>query len=107
MNNAFIVNETLKDEAQPDLSPVLLKRAQDLTDIIEALQHVAGSSYWKVLKQHEFDDTLSALLVELGNEKDPVKIYRLQGEISRAKKFDLESLLAKRRIELETIKKKI
>ena len=105
MNNASVINETLKDEATPDVTPLLRKRAQDLVDIIEALQHIAGSSYWKVLRQHEFN--LAPLLIELGDEKEPVKIYRLQGEIRRAKKYDLEKLLEIRRQELERIKLKL
>lgn len=106
MNNAFVIkDEVLKEEATPDTTPLLRKRAEDLTDIIEALQHVATSSYWKVLRQHEFD--ISSLLNELGEEKDPVKIYRLQGDIRRAKKYDLENLLAVRRQELERIKTKL
>jgi hypothetical protein len=106
MNNAFVLKEeVLVEEATPDIAPMLRKRAEDLVDIIEALRHVAGSSYWKVLRQHEFD--ISPLLVELGEEKEPVKIYRLQGEIRRAKKLDLENLLAVREQELERIKQKL
>lgn len=107
-NNAFaLMEETLSSTADVDTTPQLRKRAQDLTDIIEALQNIASSSYWKVLKQFEFDDTLKSLLVELGDEKDTVKIYRLQGEIRRAKKYDLEKLLTTRRVELERIRKQI
>lgn len=104
MNNAFALNQdTLKEEVK-DTSPLLRKRAQELTDIIEALQNIVSSTSWKVLQKHEFDDTLNSLLVELGEEKDTVKIYRLQGEIKRAKKYVLEKLLVDRRAELQRIK---
>ena len=106
MNNAFLNQETLQEE-EKDSSPLLRKRAEELGDIIEALQNISGSSYWKVLQKYEFDDTLQSLLVELGEEKDTVKIYRLQGEIKRAKKYVLEKILANRRIELERIRKQL
>lgn len=104
MNNALVINEiTLKDESR-DNSPLLRKRAEELGDIIEALRNIASSQSWKVLQKHEFDDTLSSLLTELGNETDTVKIYRLQGEIKRAKKYALEKLLVDRQAELQRIK---
>lgn len=107
-NNAFaLMDDTLETKPEKDVSPLLRKRAEELTDIIEALQVIAGSSAWKVLQKYEFDDTLNSLLVELGNEVDSVKIYRLQGEIKRAKKFVLEKLLADRRVELERIRKQL
>lgn len=106
MNNARVISDaTLTEEATPDVMPLLRKRAEDLADIIEALQHVAGSSYWKVLCQHEFNH--ASLLDELGKEEEPVKVYRLQGEIRRAKKYDLEKLIEMRRQELSRIKLKL
>lgn len=107
MNNAFAIKDTLGEKPEKDISPLLRKRAQELTDIVEALQHIASSSHWKVLQKYEFDDTLDSLLVELGDEKDTVKIYRLQGEIKRAKKFILEKLLADRRMELERVRQQL
>lgn len=104
MNNAFAINQnTLKEEVK-DNSPLLRKRAEELGDIIEALQNIVDSKSWKVLQKHEFDDTLNTLLVELGNETDSVKIYRLQGEIKRARKYVLEKLLVDRLAELQRIK---
>lgn len=103
-NNAFALNlNTLREEVK-DNSPLLRKRAEELGDIIQALQNILESTSWKVLQKYEFDDTLNTLLVELGNETDPVKIYRLQGEIKRAKKYVLEKLLVDRRAELQRIK---
>lgn len=104
MNNAIVLNQDVLKQEEKDTSPLLRKRAEELGDIIEALQNIASSTSWKVLQKYEFDDTLNSLLVELGNETDTVKIYRLQGEIKRAKKFVLEKLLADRRAELQRIK---
>lgn len=108
MNNGLIIEgESLQDRPEKDISPQLRARMQELTDIIEALQNIGSSSYWKVLQKYEFDDTLSHLLVELGKEEDTVKIYRLQGEIKRAKKYVLDKLLIDRRQELERIRKQL
>lgn len=104
MNNAFVLNENTLKVEEKDSSPLLRKRAEELGDIIEALQNIASSPSWKVLQKYEFDDTLNSLLVELGNETDTVKIYRLQGEIKRAKKYVLEKLLTERLAELQRIK---
>ena len=107
MNNAFVTQDVLKEDVVNDPSPLLEKRAQELTDIVEALEKIVSSSYWQVLKQYEFDDTLQSLLVELGEEKDTVKIFRLQGEIKRAKKYSLEKLLIDRRQELARVKQQL
>ena len=107
MNNAFIIKDVLQEETQKDSSPLLQERVEELADIIEALQAIVSSSYWKVLQKYEFDDTLQRLLVELGEEKDTVKIFRLQGEIKRAKKYSLEKLLQDRRQELARIKQQL
>lgn len=108
MNNAFVIKDNVLDEEQErDPSPYLNERVQQLTDIIDALQNVAASSYWKVLQKYEFDDTLESLLVELGDEKDSVKIFRLQGEIRRAKKYNLLKMITERREELERVRNQL
>lgn len=99
--------ESLEEYQEIDTTPLLRKRVEELTDIIEALQNVAASSHWKVLQQYEFDGSLQSMLVELGEEKDPIKIYRLQGEIRRSKKYNLQKLITERRSELERIKKQL
>lgn len=106
-NNAYALMNTLEDEPEKDHSPLLRERMVQLGEIIEALKHIASSNYWKVLRQYEFDNTLHSLLVELGEEKDSVKIFRLQGEIRRAKKYDLDKLLTERLGELERIRKQL
>ena len=104
MNNALVLNEnTLKSE-EKDNSPLLIKRAEELGDIIEALQNIINSNSWKVLQKYEFEGDLSSLRENLEDEKDPVKMYRLQGEIKRAKKYSLDKLLVEKRAELQRIK---
>ena len=107
MNNAFLIEEDVFEDESIDSSPLLQERMQQLTDIIEALQHVAGSSYWKVLQQYVFDVDLSKAKKSLAKEKDTTEMFRLQGEIRWGEKFTLENLIEKYRNELQAIRKKI
>ena len=102
MNNAFITKEEVEEIAQP----LLRERVTQLTEIIEALQNVAGSSYWLVLK-NVFDVDLSKAKSRLAKEKDTTEIFRLQGEIRWGEKFDLEKLLERYRNELSGIRKQL
>jgi hypothetical protein len=104
MNNASIIIEPEADEVK---APLYRERAEQLTEIIEALQHIAGSSYWKVLKQFVFDVDLDKAISRLAKEKDTTEMFRLQGEIRWGEKYNLEKLLTKYRNELEVIRKHI
>lgn len=103
MNNAFIKTEDVQDSSLP----LLRERATDLTEIIEALNKIASSSHWTVLKKFVFDVDLEKAKRRLVNEKDTTEIFRLQGEIKWGEKFSLERLVTQYRNELETIRKKI
>lgn len=105
MNNALFTTE---DEPKEDkTSPLLRERVTELTEIIEALNHIAGSSYWTVLKKFVFDVDLQKARNRLEVEKNTTEIFRLQGEVQWGKKFSLEKLTTQYRNELETIRKKI
>ncbi len=103
MNNAY-VNE-MKEEK--DVSPIYREKSEQLTTLIEALQHIAGSSYWKALQKYVFDVDLDKAKSRLAKEKDTTEIFRLQGEIRWGEKFSLENLLTKYRDELTAIRKKL
>lgn len=107
MNNAFALSQTLEEEVPTDISPVLLRRAQDLADAIEAVHNIANSSYWKVLKQYVFDVDLEKARKSLAKEKDPTEMFRFQGEIRALERVSLERLLEKYQNELEITKKQI
>lgn len=107
MNNAKLIEDYLNEDEKVDIKPLLRERVTKLTSIIEALSALNQSHYWHVLKEHEFDGDLNSLVGRLEKEKDTVEIFRLQGEIKRVKKYDLEKLLDTRRKELEIIKQKI
>ena len=103
MNNAFI-NKEIPEEL--DSSVLLREKVDKTTEIIEALQNIAGSNYWKVL-ENVFEADLSKAKSRLAKEKDTTEIFRLQGEIRWGEKFDLEKLLEKYRNELLGIRKQL
>lgn len=110
MNNAKIAieNVSLEIEKPVDVMPMLRKRAEELTDIIEAINAIRGSSYWKTLEQKVFSGVTSALYKKLENESDEKEIFRLQGQIRWAEKYsDLSKLSDVYNEELKRIKKQI
>lgn len=108
MNNAYMTSENvLNEDVVKDISPELREKAQHLTDVVEALQHIGGSSHWLVLKQFVFDVDLSKARSSLEKEKDTTEMFRLQGEIRGRKEFNLEKLLLKKRSDLEAIRQKL
>lgn len=106
MNNASILQEEAP-EKKVDTSVILQERVTQLTDIIEALQNIAGSSYWKVLQKYVFDVELAKSKRRLEVEGDTTEMFRLQGEARLGRRYHLDKLLSKYRDELTTIKKKI
>ena len=103
MNNAFINQEIISE----DSSVLLRERVEILTEVIEALQSIASSNYWRVLQQNVFNVDLDKAKSRLANEKDTTEIFRLQGEIRWGEKFDLEKLIKKYRDELTAIRKQL
>lgn len=106
MNNANIIKDTL-DSSKPDISFVLRERETVVTEIIDALQNVGGSSFWKILQQNIFEVDLNKAKRRLANEKDTTEMFRLQGEIRAGEKLNLENLIIKYRKELITIRQKL
>jgi hypothetical protein len=105
MNNALINKEY--EVASDENLPALREQVTRLTEVIEALQNIQGSSYWLVLKQHVFDVDLRKAKNRLVSEKDTTEIFRLQGEITWGNKFNLEKLLQSKRNELSAVRKKL
>jgi hypothetical protein len=101
MNNAFINQEEI------DSSTLSREKVETLTETIEALQQIANSSYWKVLKQNVFDVDLAKAKRSLVNSKDTTEMFRLQGEIRWGEKLSLENLIFKYRNELSALKQQI
>lgn len=112
MNNSklAIEYETLSQVAQDqplDMLPALRNRETDLMVIIEAMGHIRGSQYWKILEEKVFNKDFNSLQKQLRNEKNPTEIYRLQGRITQAEKLDLNKGLQAYEAELQRIRKQL
>lgn len=104
MNNAQFITQ---DEPKIDKSAILRERTDYLAELVDALQNIAGSHYWKVLQQNVFSVDLEKAKSRLAKEKDTTAIFRLQGNIEWGEKFNLEPMIAKYKEELIAIRKKI
>lgn len=109
MNNSFMAGESVKLEIETavDLQPQFRAKATELADLIEALEKVHASNYWKTLEQTIFHDELDNLKSLLCKEENHIKIYRLQGEIKRAEKYDLAKLIMEKRNQLTNLTQQI
>jgi len=102
MNNSIL--QDLELEESVDVKPTLRKKETELLSLIEAIESLLASDYWKLLEEMEFGPTLQQLRSRLGREKDSIEIYRLQGQVERAEKSDLRGLLKLKRNELLSVK---
>lgn len=86
------------------IDPYLRTRQSELVAIIEAIDAVKGSKYWKVLQKNIFDGVLQSLQHRIRNEKDTKELFRLQGQLGWAEKYcDLDKLAKVYRNELEKV----
>lgn len=106
MNNSKLIieNVSLAEEEVFNKEPLLRQKETELIKMIEALEHVNNSGYWKEIEKVFIKD-FNSLQKQLRNEKNPTEIYRLQGRINQAEKFDLEPMLQASRQELQNIRK--
>jgi hypothetical protein len=113
MNNSKIALDNEEVLEIPDRSLVLRQQEVKLIKLIEAIERVSHTSDWKLLKDHLFDDLVGSLERRLSQEAskdniDSAIIYRLQGQITWAKKFsDFRKLADSFRSELSNIRKQL
>lgn len=110
MNNAKLALDanTLDEEEPVDLKPMMRERETELAEIIEALENINSSNYWKLLQDKVFSGVVDALARRIAKEKDPTELYRLQGQIVWAAKYmDLNKLAQVYRNELTNVRKNI
>ena len=108
MNNAKIASVNLGEEKEVDMSPWLRTREKELLEIIEAIQAISASNYWKVLERSIFSGLVETINKRLANEKDDKELYRLQGQMVWAMKYrDFGSLAEAFRNELTGIRVKL
>ena len=109
MNNSKIaIENTLREETLVDYTPMYRKQATELTEIIEAIEAVSQSNYWKLLQEKVFSGVLESLQHRIRDEKDSKNLFRLQGQIIWAEKYsDFKKMATVYRNQLENIKSKI
>lgn len=110
MNNSKLVadNVGLEIEKPADNLPWLRLRQKELLEIIEAIQAVSASSYWKLLDQRIWRGVAESLKSRLSKERDEKEMYRLQGQIAWAEKYsDFAKLQEAYKLELSNILKQI
>ncbi len=110
MNNAQI--QDAEWEEIPDLTPSLLEKQAVLQRLVEAIDKLSKNEDWQTLKQLLFDQQIERMEKQLlneakANELQPEKIYRLQGNLEWARRWDLYKLAETYKTELNGITKKL
>jgi len=109
MNNSSLTIEV----EEVDNTSILQEKMASHVKTIEALERVAQSSDWKILKEQMFDGVIESLERRLRSESlkkeiDSSVLYSLQGQIVWARRYaDLESLSDAFKVELKEIKKQL
>ena len=107
MNNAKLI-ENFPEEQQVDIEPMLRKRQEELVEVIEAIDSISQSDYWKLLEKKLFDPELNSFINQLCNEKDNQKMSWLQGAIAILSKYaDFRKLSESHRLKLQQIKEQL
>ena len=108
MNNAKLIENTLLQEEPADVKPMLRARQEKIARIIEAIDSLAQSDYWKLLENEVFRDSLDSAVNQLCVEKDDRQVARLQGKIEVLSKYaDFKGFSEAYRLELDRIRKQL
>ena len=109
MNNSKIIKDNILEEPKNEVNEELLRQQEkELLEIIEAMESIKSSNYWKLLEQKVWLPALEILQRNLNKEEDATKIYRLQGKIEWAEKFVLlDKMAVQNRKILEGIRAKL
>jgi len=107
MNNALF-----QEEIEIDTSPVLRERKARLSRLVEAISNLSQNDDWNTLKELLLDGQVEnlekQLLGEAKNyELNSPKIYRLQGNLEWAKRYDFYKLAEAYKSEINAINKKL
>lgn len=98
---------------EENLKEVLRVKQDELVKILEAFASLEQSKEWETLKELVFDRSLVSIERQLLNEASAPqvnieKLYRLQGELSWAKKYsDLSRFMEGLKGQLENIKNQL
>jgi len=110
MNNSKIAYESILTLDEPDNSELYREKQTILIKIIEAIDELNKSAEWSILKKEIFDSRVDSLerQMKYESEKPEIKdsdMYRLQGRLFEARKYDLTKLRESSLIELNNIKR--
>ena len=109
MNNAQL---EIEQAPQAPIISNLSERKVYLLRMIEAIDNLSKNEDWRTVKELLFDGQLEKLETSLlnevkANELSAPKIYRLQGNLEWAKRFDLYKLAETYKVEINNITKKL
>ena len=108
MNNAKLIENNLAEEQQIDVKPMLRKRQEEIAKIIEAIDAISQSNYWKFLEKEVFVPVLSSSVNQLCNEMDEKKMLRLQGKIEVLNRYvDFKRFSEAYRMELKKVEEQL
>ena len=108
MNNSQLIENTLLEEEEIDVKPMLRARQEKIAKIIEAVDSIAQSEYWRFLEGEVFKALLDSSVNQLCVEKDNQKRDQLQGEIRILSKYaDFKGISEAYRLELDRIRKQL
>jgi uncharacterized protein YjgD (DUF1641 family) len=108
MNNSKIIENTLEQEQEIDVQPMLRARQEKIAKIIEAIDSLAQSNHWKFLEKEIFQGQLDSFVNQLCVEKDDKQVARLQGKIEVLSKYaDFKGFSEAYRLELKKIEQQL
>lgn len=110
MNNSKIAIDNVHlDIEQPiDTSPYLRQRESELLEIIEAVDNISKSSYWKTLEQKVFAGLVESFERKIRTESDVHKVAWLQGALNIADKYvDFKKFADAYRLELKKVRQQL
>lgn len=105
------MNNSNLERAKVDTTPQVQEREAFLVRIIEALVEVEKDTSWKYIRREIFDPRVAHIERLLAQEfRKPLinesEIYRLQGRIQEAERFQIDKLVETFKVELENIRKR-
>ncbi len=110
MNNSKIIQDEVSlTLEQSDNTELLREREANLVKVIESIEAVSQSSDWSTLKS-VFDSRTESLEKQLRSESEQhtlndSEMYRLQGRLFEARKYNLDKLNETYREELSNIRR--
>lgn len=108
MNNSFVARQNIEEEPVIDRKPMLRQRETEILELLEAIKGLRSSGLWNVLQAGIILPQRELLARRLRNEKDPVEMYRIQGNLAGIEKStDLARMESSLRNELETIRRQL